>query len=131
MTQEDASSVDAYLRGLPDDARLALERLREAIRAVVPDATEVISYQIPTLKYEGRMLLSYAAFKDHCSIFPASDGVLKAGGDALRPRLAGKATIRFTTQKPLSKALIAKIAKARLAEVCAEIAARKQKLRQA
>ena len=61
-----ARDVDDYLSRVPEDSRVALEKLRQTIKSIVPDAVEVISYQIPTFKYQGRMLVSYAAFAEHC-----------------------------------------------------------------
>lgn len=109
-------NVEAYLAALPGDARRALERLRETIRSVVPEATEVISYQMPAFRYEGRMLVWYAGFKDHCSLFPASAGVRERLGDKLQPYLSGKGTIRFTPEKPLPASLVRRIVKVRIAE---------------
>ncbi len=65
-----ARDVDNYLSRLPDEQRAALEKIRQTIKSFVPDAIEVISYQVPTFKYQDRMLVSYAAFKEHCSFFP-------------------------------------------------------------
>jgi uncharacterized protein YdhG (YjbR/CyaY superfamily) len=62
--------VDDYLAALPEDQRAALEKLRKTIRAAAPEATETISYQMPTFKLHGRVLVYYAAFKDHCSLSP-------------------------------------------------------------
>ena len=110
------SNVDEYLAALPKPQRAALERLRGQIRAAAPQATETISYQMPAFKDRGRFLLSYAAFKDHCSLYPASEGVREALGEALAPYLSGKGTIRFQADKPLPTAMVTKIVKARLAE---------------
>lgn len=110
------TSVDEYLAALPEGQRAALEQLRQTIRAAAPEATETISYQIPTFKDQGRMLVSYAAFKDHCSLFPASTMVVDALGDELRPYLAGRATIRFQAGEAIPTALVTKIVQARLEE---------------
>jgi uncharacterized protein YdhG (YjbR/CyaY superfamily) len=110
------NEVDAYLAALPDASRAALEKLRATIRSAAPEATEQISYQMPAFKDQGRFLVSYAAFTDHCSLFPANDAVREACGDALTPYLSGKGTIRFTVEKPLPAALVKKVVKARLAE---------------
>jgi uncharacterized protein YdhG (YjbR/CyaY superfamily) len=111
-----STSVEDYLAGLPEAPRAALEKLRNMIKAAVPEATETISYQMPTFKLDSRFLVSYAAFKNHCSLFPASDGVVEACGEELTPYLSGKGTIRFTTDKPLSPTLLKKIMKARIEE---------------
>jgi uncharacterized protein YdhG (YjbR/CyaY superfamily) len=110
------TSVDDYLAALAEAPRAALEKLRKQIKGAVPEATETISYQMPTFKLDGRFLVSYAAFKNHCSLFPASEKVLEACGEEIEPHLSGKGTIRFTTDKPLSSALVKKIMKARTEE---------------
>ena len=110
------TSVDDYLAALPAAPRAALEKLRKTIKAAAPQATETISYQMPAFKLDGRFLVSYAAFKNHCSLFPASRKVLEAHGEELKPYFSGKGTIRFTTDKPLPTALVRKIIKARIEE---------------
>jgi uncharacterized protein YdhG (YjbR/CyaY superfamily) len=110
------TSVDQYLAAIPEAPRAALEKLRETIKASAPGATETISYQMPTFKLHGRFLVSYAAFKDHCSLFPASTAVREALGEELEPYFSGKGTIRFTTDEPLPSALVKKILKARIEE---------------
>lgn len=84
------TSVDDYLAALPEAPRAALEKLRKQIRAAAPDAIETISYQMPTFKLDGRLLLSYAGFKNHCSLFPASDGVVEACGGELEALPVGE-----------------------------------------
>jgi uncharacterized protein YdhG (YjbR/CyaY superfamily) len=110
------TSVEAYMATLPADSRAALEKLRKTIRAAAPEATEAISYQMPAFKQDGRSLVSYAAFKDHCSLFPMSLKVIADHMDELKPHLSGKGTIRFEMDKPLPATLVKKIVKARLAE---------------
>jgi uncharacterized protein YdhG (YjbR/CyaY superfamily) len=110
------SSVEDYLASLPEEPRAALEKLRKTIKAAAPEATETISYQMPTFKVRGRFLVSYAAFKNHCSLFPATDAMFEAFGEELKPYSSGKGTIRFTTEKPLPAALVRKIVKARVEE---------------
>ena len=106
--------VDEYLAGVPEPARSTLKKVRAVIRSVVPpEAAEVISYRIPMFKYKG-MLVGFAAFSDHCSLFP---GALP---DAFKTELkhypTSKGTIRFPVDKPLPAALIKKLVKARIAE---------------
>ncbi len=109
-------SVEEYLAACDPEQRAALERLRATIRAVVPEATEVISYQIPTFRANGRMLVSYAAFKNHLSLFPLSRAVLADFTEDLRPYLSGKSTIRFQADEPIPEVLVQKLVRARLAE---------------
>jgi len=112
--------VDDYLAALPEAPRAALEELRKTIRAAAPEATETISYQMPTFKDQGRFLVSYAAFKNHCSLFPASGAVMEALGEELKPYFSGKGTLRFTADKPIPAALVRKIVKTRIEENAAE-----------
>jgi uncharacterized protein YdhG (YjbR/CyaY superfamily) len=110
-----AKSIDDYLAGVSDEARAALERLRKTIKAVAPEAVEVISYQIPIFKYRG-MLVGFAAFKNHCSFFVMGTEVMKTFRDELRPYDTAKATIRFEAARPLPASLVKKLVKARIEE---------------
>src|SRR6266516_4084892 len=103
------TSVEEYLAALPPESRAVLEALRTTIKAAAPDATETISYQMPAFTQDGRFLVSYAAFKDHCSLFPASGKVLEAHGEELKPYFSGRGTLRFTVDKPIPAALVEKI----------------------
>ena len=109
------SEVDDYLAEVSPEARATLEKLRQTIRAVVPGAVEVISYQVPTFKLAGRMLVSYAAFKNHCSFF-AGAAPIKAHEVELKRYQTSKGTIRFATGKPLPAALVRKLVKTRIKE---------------
>lgn len=111
-----ANGVDEYLAALPDDRRAVMAWLRETIRAAAPGAVELISYGMPAFKSHGRFLVSYNAFKRHYSLFPASDAVVAACGEALTPFLAGKGTISFRPDKPLPTELVTKIVQVRVAE---------------
>ena len=110
------TSVEDYLAALPEGSRAALEKLRTTIKAAAPEATEAISYQMPAFKDHGRSLVSYAAFKDHCSLFPMSMKVIETHREELKPYLTGKGTIRFHADKPLPAALVKKLVKARIEE---------------
>jgi uncharacterized protein YdhG (YjbR/CyaY superfamily) len=110
------TTVDDYLAALPDDRRAAMETLRRTIRAAAPDAVELISYLMPAFKSHGTFLVSYAAFKKHYSLFPASGAVVEALGDELTPYLAGKGTIQFPANQPIPVDLVTRILKIRVAE---------------
>jgi len=118
------TTVTEYLRAVPAKPRAALQKIRRTIKAAAPGAVEVISYGIPTFKYQGRMLVSYAAFKDHCSFFPASYAVIAACKKDLRPYETSKGTIRFVPERPLSTALVRKMVRARVRENEARAAGR-------
>ena len=111
-----ARTVDEYLESTPEPARSTLEHIRKVIWSVVPKETiEVISYRIPMFKYRG-MLVGYAAFAKHCSLFPTGSGVIERFSKELKNYSTNKGTIRFPADKPLPDTLIKKIVKARVAE---------------
>jgi uncharacterized protein YdhG (YjbR/CyaY superfamily) len=111
------ASVEEYLDTLPPDRRAGVEELRRTIKAAAPEATETIAYLMPAMRsHGGQFLVSYAAYKKHYSLFPASDAVIEAGGEELKPYLAGKGTIQFPADKPIPTALVKKIVKVRVAE---------------
>jgi uncharacterized protein YdhG (YjbR/CyaY superfamily) len=108
-------SVDEYLARLPEPAHSALTKIREAIRSAVPaDATETISYRIPAFKQK-EVLVWYAAFSDHCSLFP-KNAVIEAFKKELKGFSTSKGTIHFPIDKPVPTALIKKLVKARVAQ---------------
>jgi uncharacterized protein YdhG (YjbR/CyaY superfamily) len=108
-------NFDEYLAGVPEPARNTLNRLRAAIRsAVPPEATETISYRIPAFKHK-RVLVWFAAFSNHCSLFPTAS-VIEVFGNELKGFTTSKGTIHFPTDKPLPTALIKKLVKARVAQ---------------
>jgi uncharacterized protein YdhG (YjbR/CyaY superfamily) len=109
-------TVDEYLAGVPEPARTTLERVRAVIRsAAPPEATEVISYRIPMFKYQG-MLMGFAAFANHCSLFPGSLSAMKELKNELKNFETSKGTIRLPVDKSPSATLIKKLVKTRLAE---------------
>jgi uncharacterized protein YdhG (YjbR/CyaY superfamily) len=111
------ATVDEYLAGLPEAPRRALEQVRATVRAVAPEATESISYGMPTFRLGGRLLLSYAAFTRHCSLFPASADVMATLGAELAPYFHAKATLRFSPDAPIPRALLERIVAVRVDEV--------------
>jgi len=110
-------SVEEYLAALPKDARATLEKIRQAIMAAAPTATEKIGYGMPGFSYEGRYLVYYAGFKNHCSFFPASTGVMEEFSNDLESYDVAKGTIRFPIGKPLPGTLVKKLVKARIREI--------------
>jgi uncharacterized protein YdhG (YjbR/CyaY superfamily) len=110
------SAVDAYLAAVPEPARGTLEKMRVLIRSAAPaEATEAIGYGMPTFRYKGA-LVAYAAFKNHCSLFPMNASLVEAFKDELKEYKTSKGTIQFTVDKPLPAALVKKLVKARVAE---------------
>lgn len=111
---EKAKDIDEYLSKLPVGKRNSLEKLRQIIKQVVPSAEEVISYGMPAFKYHG-ILVYFAAFKNHCSLFPGSSTLTKLKNE-LKPYQTSKGTLQFTIDKPLPTSLVKKIIKARKEE---------------
>ena len=108
-------SVTDYLKAVPPAPRALLQKLRRTIKGAAPEATEVISYGIPMFKHHG-MLVGYAAFQEHCSLFGVGAALMKTHQKALAPYKKSKGTIQFTVEKPLSLALVRKLVKARVAQ---------------
>lgn len=109
-------NVDEYLAGVPEPARSTLIGIRATIRSIVPpEATETISYRMQTFQYKGA-LVGYAAFSNHCSLFPMNASLIAAFKDDLKDFPTFKGTIRFTVDKPLPDALLKKLVKARIAQ---------------
>jgi uncharacterized protein YdhG (YjbR/CyaY superfamily) len=110
-----AKTVEEYLARIPEPARNTFDKLRAAIRSVVPaEATETISYQIPAIKHKG-ILVWFAAFSSHCSLFPTA-AVIDAFRDDLKKFTTSKGTVQFPIDKSLPTALVKKLVKARVAQ---------------
>ncbi|HLG11250.1 MAG TPA: DUF1801 domain-containing protein [Dehalococcoidia bacterium] len=111
-----AASVEAYLAALPAEQQAALQKLGDVIEAVVPGAIEVISYGVPTFKFQGRSLVSLGAAKNHCSFFVQSPAVMEAFADDLGGYDTAKGTIRFQPAEPLPEELVRRLVRARIEE---------------
>ena len=116
-------TVDQYLRRLPHEQRQALQRLRALIDAAVPDGEETISYGIPAVRLNGRMLVWFGAAKNHLSFFPG--GIVQDFPEIKARYETSKGTIRFTPEQPLPPTVVRKLIKAAVARN--ELRARRQK----
>jgi uncharacterized protein YdhG (YjbR/CyaY superfamily) len=112
-----AGSVDEYLGALPPDQRELLAGLRQRIAGLVPEATEVISYGMPAFKLGGRFLVSYAAWKHHCSLYPLTDSFMASHADEIAGFERTKGSIHFTPQKPLPDPVVDDLVHARVADL--------------
>jgi uncharacterized protein YdhG (YjbR/CyaY superfamily) len=111
------ATVEEYLASLPVERRAVVNQLREAIKAAAPEATETIAYSMPAFRsHGGQFLVSFAAYKAHYSLFPASGAVVEALGQELAPYLSGAGTIHFPANEPLPLAIVSKVVRIRLAE---------------
>jgi uncharacterized protein YdhG (YjbR/CyaY superfamily) len=108
-------TIDEYLAPLSNEKRVALEKLRRAIKSAAPKAEECISYQIPGFRLGGRLLVSFGAARDHCAFYPGAYPV-EAYKDELKAYDTSKGTIRFQADSPLPDKLVRKLVKSRIAE---------------
>ena len=117
MAKTDFKSVDDYIATHSEDVQAILERVRRAIRKAVPAAEEVISYQMPAYRLPGGLVLFFAGWKAHYSIYPANGPVARAFKAELAPYAVSKGTIRVPLSRPVPVRLIARIARFRANEV--------------
>ncbi|MDQ2840671.1 MAG: DUF1801 domain-containing protein [Acidobacteriota bacterium] len=117
MAKTDFRSVDEYIASQPEAVRSVLDCVRSTIRGAIPGADEVISYKIPTYKLNRTAVLYFAGWKQHYSLYPATDRVLAGFTDDLAPYKVTRGTIRFPLSAPVPVKLIGRIAKFRAKEV--------------
>jgi uncharacterized protein YdhG (YjbR/CyaY superfamily) len=115
-TNRKPKTIDEYLKGMKTDQRTALEKLRKTINAVAPKAEECISYGIAAFRLNGRLLVGFGGWLNHCAFYPMSSTTLTTFQKHLKGFETSKGTIRFSTDKPLPAALVKKLVKARIAE---------------
>jgi uncharacterized protein YdhG (YjbR/CyaY superfamily) len=112
-------SVDEYLAAQPEAVRAALTRVRATLRKALPAAEEVISYNMPTYTVNGARVLHFAGWKQHYSLYAASETIVAAFRKELAPYKIQKGTISFPLSEPVPEKLIERIAKFRAKEVAA------------
>jgi uncharacterized protein YdhG (YjbR/CyaY superfamily) len=112
--------MDDYLAGLPPAQKAALERVRELVGSLVPDAEEGRSYGVPAFIYAGRPLLGFSAAKKHLSIFPFSPAAIEAVKDRLEGFELAKGTIRFSPERPVPEDVLVDVVRARRQEITTE-----------
>ena len=110
------SSIDAYLAAVRGEKRVALDKLRKTIRAIVPKAEECISYGIPAFRFNGKVVAGFAATAKGCSYFPFSGSTLGSLAAELEDYDRTKSSLHFDPAKPLPQTLVRKLIKARMAE---------------
>jgi uncharacterized protein YdhG (YjbR/CyaY superfamily) len=117
MAKTDFRSVDDYIASQPQSAQAVLQQVRATIRKALPSADEVISYQIPAYRHAGGVVIYFAGWKNHFSVYPATERVIEAFREELEPYKLSKGTIRFPLSGPVPAKLIGQIAKLRAKEV--------------
>ena len=106
-------TIDEYIKMFPKDIQVILEKIRQTIHQAAPDATEAISYRMPTFK-QGRILIHFAAFKDHIGLFPPVPEVFKK---EVTQYAGPKYNLSFPYDKPIPYGLIKRIIKYRVKEI--------------
>jgi len=110
-----ATSIDEYIAELPSETQKVLEELRALIKAAAPDATETISYAMPTFDLNGHHLVHFAGYEKHIGFYPAPSGI-EAFKEELKPFKSGKGSAQFPLGRPLPTDLIRRIVELRVEE---------------
>jgi uncharacterized protein YdhG (YjbR/CyaY superfamily) len=111
------AQIEVMLAAMPVDQRAALQALRETIAGAAPAAEEAISYGMPAFRYHGRSLVSYSAFKAHCSFFPMSSELIEKHKSELAGFSTARGTLRFTPEHPIPRDLVERIVRERMAQI--------------
>lgn len=110
-------TIDEYLAVVNPTQRVALEKLRKTIRAAAPEVEECISYGIPAFRLNGRSLVFFGAWTNHCAFYPGSSATLKKFRNDLKGFQIAKGTIRFSPERPLPAALVKKLVQSRIQKI--------------
>jgi len=110
-----AESIDDYIAGFPSETQQGLQEVRELVKSIAPDATETISYAIPTFDLHGKHLVHFAGYEHHIGLYPAPSGMAEFEAD-LAPYKQGKGSVQFPLDKPLPTDLIRRIVEFRVEE---------------
>jgi uncharacterized protein YdhG (YjbR/CyaY superfamily) len=111
------SSFDDYFKSIPDPQKAELERIRQLVRRIVPEAEEATSYGMPAFKYRKRPLLGFKVSKNHLSVFPFSPEAIDAARGALAGFDLSKGTVRFTPENPIPEAALEQLLRHRMLEI--------------
>ncbi len=115
-----SDEIDQYLTDLVEPKRSTLQRLRETILEVVPDAQEGISYQVPAFRIDGKVIAGFAAFKNHLSYLPHSGSVFPVLRDELASYKTSTGALQFPIDSPLPKLLVEQLIRVRIAQAFPE-----------
>jgi uncharacterized protein YdhG (YjbR/CyaY superfamily) len=109
--------IDKYLAGIDEPKRATLQKLRQTIHGIIPDAEETISYGMPAFRQEGKVIAGFAAFKNHLAYLPHSGAVLGELSDDLAGYESTQGSLHFPIDQPLPRALVKKLIAARLKDI--------------
>src|SRR5271170_4749430 len=108
--------IDQYLADLDEPKRSTLQRLRQTVLEVIPEAEEGISYQVPAFRIDGKVIAGFAAFKNHLSYLPHSGSVFAVLRDEVAGYKTSKGALQFPIDSPLPKLLVERLIKVRVAQ---------------
>lgn len=123
--QAPPTTIDSYIAAFPEDVQAILQQIRRTIHEAAPEATEAISYQMPTFRLYGN-LVHFAAFKNHIGFYPVPSGI-EAFQEELAAYKQGKGSVQFPLDKPMPYDLITRIVQYRVAENAATAKGKKKK----
>ncbi|MHB9150844.1 MAG: iron chaperone [Thermoleophilia bacterium] len=109
-----ATSIDEYIAEFPPETQRVLREVRDLVKATAPQATETISYAIPTFDLNGH-LVHFAAYENHLGFYPAPSGIA-AFREELKPYKRAKGSVQFPLGRPLPMDLIRRVVEFRVAE---------------
>ena len=113
------SAIDDHIARSTPGTRAALEEVRRLIRAIAPDATETISYGVPTFDLRGKHLVHFAGYARHIGFYPGADGIA-AFAEELKPYKSAKGSVQFTLGRPLPADLIRRMVEFRVRALTGE-----------
>lgn len=116
LVKQKPATIDEYLASVSPDQRALLQKLRKATHAAAPKAEECISYGIPAFRLNGRLLVFFGAWANHCSFYPGNSTTLRKFQSDLKDFQISMGTIRFSPDNPLPLALVKKLVKPRIAQ---------------
>ena len=113
-TKKPFKTMDEYIKTFPEDVQSILGKMRQTIRNAVPEAEESISYQIPTFKLNGNVLVYFAAFKNHIALYPPPPNGFEK---EIAPYEGPKGNLKFPIDRPIPLGLVKRIVKRRAKEI--------------
>lgn len=129
MAKTDFKSIDDYLSTMPEATRHVLDKVRATIRAALPDAEEVISYQIPAYKQDGVTVIYFAGWKEHFSLYPVGEIFAEAFPEEAKNYPLAKGTLRISLKDDVPVELIQRIVDLRAKAAAEEAKAKAAKKR--
>lgn len=108
------NSIDEYIADFPEETQVLLRQIREIISTAAPEATEKISYAMPTFYLKGNVV-HFAGYKNHIGFYPAASGI-RNFQEEISGYKNSKGAVQFPLDQPLPQALITKIVQFRLNE---------------